>query len=135
MHHYECIALCKDNSLQRGRFCTRSLASSIYIQQRQVINHECSSSRLCAAAQVVASSSLQEVHEDGLASICILIHSCKMPKKLRRQNSMITITTPVYRRGRHAFRGLSSYFPPQQDAGRMRRGCVCAGENVPRRGR
>jgi len=29
MHHYECIALCKDISLQRGRFCTRSLASCI----------------------------------------------------------------------------------------------------------
>ena len=27
MHHYECIALCKDISLQRGRFCIRSLAS------------------------------------------------------------------------------------------------------------
>ena len=26
-HHYECIALCKDISLQRGRFCARSLAS------------------------------------------------------------------------------------------------------------
>ena len=29
MHHYECIALCKDISLQRGRFCARSLASCI----------------------------------------------------------------------------------------------------------
>ena len=29
MHHYECVALCKDISLQRGRFCTRSLASCI----------------------------------------------------------------------------------------------------------
>ena len=28
MHHYECIALCKDISLQKGRFCTRSPASS-----------------------------------------------------------------------------------------------------------
>ena len=26
MHHYECIALCKDISLHRGRFCARSLA-------------------------------------------------------------------------------------------------------------
>jgi len=26
MHHYECVALCKDISLQRGRFCVRSLA-------------------------------------------------------------------------------------------------------------
>ena len=29
MHHYEHLALCKDISLQRGRFCTRSLASCI----------------------------------------------------------------------------------------------------------
>jgi len=29
MHHYECIALCKDISIQRGRFCTRSVASYI----------------------------------------------------------------------------------------------------------
>ena len=29
MYHYECIALCKDISLQRGRFCARSLASCI----------------------------------------------------------------------------------------------------------
>jgi len=29
MHHYECAALYEDISLQRGRFCTRSLASCI----------------------------------------------------------------------------------------------------------
>jgi len=29
MHHYECVVLCKDISLQRGRFCARSLASYI----------------------------------------------------------------------------------------------------------
>jgi len=28
-HHYECVALCKDISLQRDRFCARSLASCI----------------------------------------------------------------------------------------------------------
>jgi len=38
MHHYECVALCKDIGLQRGRFCTRSVASCVpKIQQRQVI--------------------------------------------------------------------------------------------------
>ena len=30
MHHYECVALCKDNCLLRGRFCARSLASCIW---------------------------------------------------------------------------------------------------------
>jgi len=29
MHRYECMVLCKDISLQRGRFCARSLASYI----------------------------------------------------------------------------------------------------------
>ena len=29
MHRYECEALCKDISLRRGRFCSRSLASYI----------------------------------------------------------------------------------------------------------
>ena len=29
MHHYECVVLCKDISLQRGRFCARSLSSYI----------------------------------------------------------------------------------------------------------
>ena len=29
MHHHECLALCKDISLQRGWFCTRSLVSYI----------------------------------------------------------------------------------------------------------
>ena len=29
MHHCDCVALCKDISLQRGRLCTRSLASRI----------------------------------------------------------------------------------------------------------
>jgi len=29
IHYYECIALCKDIGLQRGRFCTRSLVSYI----------------------------------------------------------------------------------------------------------
>jgi len=29
MHRYDCVVLCKDISLQRGRFCARSLASCI----------------------------------------------------------------------------------------------------------
>jgi len=74
MLHYECVALCKDISLQRGRFCTRSLASYIprssedrsswmfFIQDpAKTGRHECSLSRLCTAAPVVASSSLEEV--------------------------------------------------------------------------
>ena len=34
MHHYECVALCKDITLQRGRFCARSLASYIPISSK-----------------------------------------------------------------------------------------------------
>ena len=46
--------------------------------------HECSSSKLRAAAPVVAPV-LWRRFEDGLASICVLIHSCKTrPKKARR---------------------------------------------------
>jgi len=60
MHHYECVALRNDISLQRGRFCARFLASCIP-RSRNTGHHECSSSRLCAAAPVVASSSLEEV--------------------------------------------------------------------------
>ena len=60
MHHYECVALRNDISLQRGLFCARFRASCIP-RSRNTGHHECSSSRLCAAAPVVASSSLEEV--------------------------------------------------------------------------
>jgi len=60
MRHYKCVALRKDISLLRGQFCARSLAS--YIRDPAKTGHlECSSSRLCAAAPVVASNSLEEV--------------------------------------------------------------------------
>jgi len=82
MHQYECVALGKGISLQRGRFCARSLA--IYIPSRDPAktgHRECSSSGLCAAAPVVASSSLEEVRRRLGYSICVLIHSCKMSKE------------------------------------------------------
>ena len=39
MHHYECVVLCKDISLQRGRFCVHQIFSLMYpkIQQREKI--------------------------------------------------------------------------------------------------
>ena len=55
------------------------ISSLIYpkIQRRQIIMNVLSS-KLCAAAPVVTSSS---TFKDGLASICFLIHSCKMPRE------------------------------------------------------
>ena len=55
MHHYKCIALCKDISLQRGWFCARSLASYIPRSIRW------------------SPPVLWMRFKDGLASICILI--------------------------------------------------------------
>ena len=40
VHHFECVGLCEDISLRRGRFCARSLAS--YIRSFSKF-HECSS--------------------------------------------------------------------------------------------
>jgi len=65
MHRNECIALCKNISLQRGRFCTRSLASCI---PRSSKDRSCSSSRLWAATPVVFSTPiLWRRFKDGLA--------------------------------------------------------------------
>jgi len=55
MHHYVFVTLCKDTSLQRGRFCARSLASYIL--------------RSIWWSPPV----LWMRFKDGLASICILI--------------------------------------------------------------
>jgi len=47
MHHYECVALCKDISLhQRGRFCARSLAPCMPQDPAKTGHHERSSSKL-----------------------------------------------------------------------------------------
>jgi len=47
MHHYECVALCKDISLhQRGRFCARSLAPCMPQDPAKTGHHERSSSEL-----------------------------------------------------------------------------------------
>ena len=80
MHHYECVALCKDIGLQRGRFCTRSVASCVpKIQQRQVIMNALHPS--CARPPRWSPPVLWRRFKAGLASICILIYSCKMPKE------------------------------------------------------
>jgi len=60
MHHYERVALCKDISLQSGRFCARS-KPPVSLNRAKTGHHECSSSTLCAAAPVVASISLGEI--------------------------------------------------------------------------
>jgi len=82
MHRNECIALCKNISLQRGRFCTRSLASCI---PRSSKDRSCSSSRLWAATPVVFfdSNSLEKVQR-WLGILCVLrnsVHTC--PARLK----------------------------------------------------
>jgi len=70
MHRYECMVLCKDISLQRGRFCARSLASYI---PRSSENRSSwmffFSPRLCAAAPVIASNSLEEVRSIDVKNV------------------------------------------------------------------
>jgi len=72
MHHYGCVALCKDISLKRGRFCARSLASCIP-----------RSNKLQVIINVLHQGCLWPPRwfQDGLASICVLSHSCKVPKE------------------------------------------------------
>ena len=132
MHRYECVALCKDISLQRGRwFCARSLASCIprssvdrFEQSNPIV--ACTALRLRSAVQRHQSAERQMIlrqiyslmypkiqrrqvimnvlhpgcvrpprwsppvlwrrFQDGLATICVLIHSCKMPRKVRRRD-------------------------------------------------
>jgi len=71
MHHYECIAVCKEISLQRGRFCARSPAS--YIPR--------SSKDRSSWMFFIQVAVCWRKFKDGLAIICNLIHSCKMPQE------------------------------------------------------
>ena len=75
MHHYMCVVPCKDISLQRGWFCVGS-HSLLYpkIQQRQVIMNVLHPG--CALPPWWSPPVLWRRFEDGLVSICILIHSC-----------------------------------------------------------
>ena len=88
MHRYECVALCKDTSLKRGRFCARSLASCIPRSSEDSVLHPS-----CARSPRWPPAILWRTRrfEDGLASICVFIHSCKMPcpKKVRRRDLTI----------------------------------------------
>jgi len=80
MSHYECIALCKHVSLQWGQFCAR-ISSLVYpkIQRRQVIMNVLHPS--CAWPPWWSPPVLWRRFEDGLASVCDLIHSYKMLEK------------------------------------------------------
>ena len=76
MHHYECVALCKDTSLQRGRFCIRYLSQHPWRQVITNVLHPNFAWLPRRSPQVLCRR-----FKDGLASICVLIHSCKMPKE------------------------------------------------------
>ena len=76
MHHYECIVLCKERPI------LRQISSLMYpkIQQRLVIMNVLHPG--CAQPPRWSPPVLYRRFEDGLASICVLIHSCKMPKEI-----------------------------------------------------
>jgi len=89
MHHYECVALCKDISIQSGRFCARSLPSYILrsSEDRSSIMNVLHPS--CARPPRWSPPVLWKRFKDVLASICILIHLCKMPKESERTDLMM----------------------------------------------
>jgi len=88
MHHYECIALCKDISLKRGRFCARSLASYIL---------RCSENRSSWMffVQVVCSRPGGSLQFSGGSSkmawpaTAFSSNRIRCPKKVRRRDLMI----------------------------------------------
>jgi len=82
--------LCKDISLQRGRFCAGSLAACIPRSSEEVIMNVLHPG--CARPRRWSPPVLWRRFEDSLASICVLIHSCKMPKKVRRRDLMMDKT-------------------------------------------
>ena len=68
------VALCKDIRLQRGRFCTRSLAS--YIPRScEDRSHECFSSQLCTTGPVVARLVLLQI-SGALCFWCVCSSVC-----------------------------------------------------------
>ena len=79
MHHYECVVLCKDISLQRLILCQISSLMYPKIQRRQVIMNVVHPH--CARPPRWSPPVLWRRFKDGLASICILVHSHKMPKE------------------------------------------------------
>jgi len=44
--------------------------------------------------------------EDGLASICVLIHSCKMPQKVRRRDLMMDETVRLLKTNKYTAYGI-----------------------------
>ena len=79
MHHYECVALCKHQSAERPT--VHQISSLMYpkIQWRQVIMNVLHPG--CVRPPWWSPPVLWRRFKDGLASICILIHSCKMSKE------------------------------------------------------
>ena len=82
VHRYECVALAKDIGLQRGQFSDLCPISSLMyptIQRRPVIMNVLHPG--CARPPRWSPPVLWRRFEDGLASICVLIRSCKMLKE------------------------------------------------------
>jgi len=103
MHHYECVAVCRDTSLQRGRLHVS------HDPAKTGPHRGLFSLKLCAAAPVVASAVLWRFN-DGAASVCVVIHSCA--KKVRRRDA---VAPPgFYNRGGEVwvYRGSRVRSPP-----------------------
>jgi len=81
MHHYECMHSAVQRHQSAERPILRQISRLMYpkIQRRQVIMNVLHPS--CARLPRWSPPVLWRRFEDGLASICILIHSCKMPRE------------------------------------------------------
>jgi len=111
IHHYECVALCKDISLQRGRFPARSLASCIPKCSEKRGRHECPSSKLYAAAPVVASSSLEEDRRYGKTKVGALSASddFESPVSEERGHNFLLLVSSCIANKRIAYHPIGRY--------------------------
>ena len=82
MHHFECVAMCKDISLQRGRFFARSLASYIPRSVMNVLHPGCA--RPPSRLQFSGGGSKMAWLASAFSSI-----RARCPKKVRRRDSMM----------------------------------------------
>ena len=79
MQSYECVALCKHHSPERPILCQISSLMYPKIHHRQVIMRVLYPG--CAQLPWWSQPILWRRFKAVLASICVLIHSCKMPKE------------------------------------------------------
>ena len=85
MHHCECVVLCKDVRLQRGRFCTRSLASFIPGSSEDMnVLHPGVHSRPSGSLQFSGGGSKVTLLSSAFSSV-----HARCPKKVRQRDVMM----------------------------------------------